>query len=470
MNLTTHLGVAIATHGKYPWRLRLVVDTWHALGMHVSVIGPPQVLRDLPPSPLLQAIPGDTRPEFLGDAIQQVLEASPRPWVLLGACDIVPVAHTWCRNDLVLHEGGIQAVELRSELDQRWGDWAHFDGTSIWNQPVTERRRGTFIAGGAQIISAEARSTISYGGRRYHEGDDIRYCWDAVGAGLALRPAMPGGPVLLHLDRFPAHASDPERLGAPLAYGPPAADVRRVGDLWFRVRPNTWDSSILAEVVTQDTYELNLWEPASDNPLIVDVGGHIGGLSAWLGSAFPSGRVHAFEPADDNARLFRTNTFGLSNVQLHPCAVGAADGAVRLVRAAGPNTGGHQTSAPSSGEGAIWCRDIAGVFAELEVSQGRPVDLLKLDCEGAEWGILRRLAETQLLATCHHIVMEAHRTHGFDVRDSVRGVLGATHELRVHPTVDADLLRVVACRGRGGRHHERSTSVSNEQQVVGIVP
>jgi FkbM family methyltransferase len=443
------VGVALATHGKIPWRLAMVLDAWCALGVPVVVAAPQPVLDQLGDRDGLIPLAADTRPEALGDAMQAAIDAVPRPWALLGADDILPVPHTWRDRPLTLEPGTIQAVELRSELNQRWGDWATYDGTHIMNQPIGGYRPGTFIAGGAQLISPEARRAVSYRGRRYHDGDDIRYCWDAVMAGIRLRPADAGGPLLLHLDRFPPHPSDPERLGAPLAFGPAAPDVARFGELVFRIRPNTWDATILREVILADTYDLNLWRPDRDDATLVDIGAHIGGASAWLGAAHPGARVFAFEAAPENAALARLNTIAMPNVTLAASAVSDRDGCVRLHRMTGPNTGGHVVSAPVppesdlAGSNVVACVGIETVFADLPPGD---VDLLKLDCEGAEWPILETLAASGTIARVRHLVMELHLDPpaGRTWPTMATLLTRAFGRVRLYETDDPQLLRVMA--------------------------
>jgi FkbM family methyltransferase len=226
--------------------------------------------------------------------------------------------------------------------------------------------------------------------------------------------------------------------------------VARVGELVFRIRPNTWDAGILREVILADTYDLNLWRPSRDDATLVDIGAHIGGASAWLGAAHPRAQVFAFEAAPENAALARLNTAAMPNVTLTPCAVSDRDGWVRLHRVSGPNTGGHAVSAATStgsdvgsADMPLRCVGIHTVFADLPPGD---VDLMKLDCEGAEWPILEALAASGAISRIRHLVMELHLDPAAGrtwppMAALLSRVFG---RVRLYETDDPHLLRVMA--------------------------
>jgi FkbM family methyltransferase len=121
---------------------------------------------------------------------------------------------------------------------------------------------------------------------------------------------------------------------------------------------------------------------------MIDCGAHTGFLSCHYLSAAPvASRVIAIEPSPENARLLRANLTAngfLSRGEVHECACGAAAG---------------ETSMGSVGTmlvgGAGEARVTVPVVSLDEIVRG-PVDLVKLDVEGAEpqvWSGMRRILE-----------------------------------------------------------------------------
>src|SRR6266545_832374 len=138
--------------------------------------------------------------------------------------------------------------------------------------------------------------------------------------------------------------------------------------------------SMVIEIVNDDIYGLReLREPVRT---VVDVGANIGVCSVYAKLLFPNARVVAIEPGETAFRLLSWNVSNL-NVELHACAVGAENGRGSLL------VGDKLTTSKLSSDhrvGSQSCRivTLASIIEDLNA----PVDVLKLDCEGAEYDIL----------------------------------------------------------------------------------
>lgn len=113
---------------------------------------------------------------------------------------------------------------------------------------------------------------------------------------------------------------------------------------------------------------------------IADVGANIGYyLLLFANGVGPGGTIHCFEPEPDNLAELRRNVAanGLTNVQVHPVAVGSADGAVAL--RPGLNGAVAETGGPGTLE--VPLRRLDSVLTG-------GVDLLKIDVEGYEGHVL----------------------------------------------------------------------------------
>lgn len=76
-------------------------------------------------------------------------------------------------------------------------------------------------------------------------------------------------------------------------------------------------------------YFLHLLQPQDH---VLDIGANIGIMTTLLARRCPAGIVHAFEPVPDNIRTLKRiiRHYHLTNVQLHPVALGAEKGSVVL--------------------------------------------------------------------------------------------------------------------------------------------
>ena len=133
---------------------------------------------------------------------------------------------------------------------------------------------------------------------------------------------------------------------------------------------------------------------------ILDIGANLGFFSIAARGRYPHATIHAYEP---NPRIlpFLESNLSALEVGVYPEAVGAQDGFTSMMDSGPSNQA--RTSATGNGE-------IPQVSFEKAVERlGNSVDLLKLDCEGAEWELFR-------LAECwkyiRNVRMEYHLFHG----------------------------------------------------------
>lgn len=156
-------------------------------------------------------------------------------------------------------------------------------------------------------------------------------------------------------------------------------------------RPQTWDRNIWDSVMTGNEYKLSGAFHADD--VVIDIGAHIGAFSCRV-LDMGAGRVVAVECEPDNFLILRHNLHEACcatdrAVLVYGAAVGVPLGQrMRHVYAAatGTNTGGTSCIGENG-------RPVAALHFDALVTlarswNGRPVRLLKLDCEGGEWPIL----------------------------------------------------------------------------------
>lgn len=234
------------------------------------------------------------------------------------------------------------------------------------------------------------------------------------------------------------------------AGGRPAAVRVRVGGhrLWVRSDPlaRRWDVEVAEAVLVGDEYGLEALA-AAGRPIeaILDVGAHIGAFTVAAKRLWPGARVIAAEPDPDSAALFRANTADLDGVELEEAAVLGRRGARHAhLRQAGRANADRNAAASRVAEVVrpldplakpptlrVRAVDAAELVARFpHFGSGARVDLLKLDCEGAEGEILERLAAAGLLAGVGAVRGEWHFAAN---RPRIETALRATHCVRLHP-------------------------------------
>jgi len=115
---------------------------------------------------------------------------------------------------------------------------------------------------------------------------------------------------------------------------------------------------------------------------ILDIGAHAGFFSLAARRQYPSVKIDAYEPNPRILPFLRANTSS-ADVSIFPEAVGGEEGYVRIIDP-GPSDQAQTCADDSQTSG------IRQVRIETAVERiGGSVDLLKMDCEGAEWQILR---------------------------------------------------------------------------------
>lgn len=177
--------------------------------------------------------------------------------------------------------------------------------------------------------------------------------------------------------------------------------------------------------------------------LCVDLGANVGTISEKL--LAHAGRVHAFEPDPWTFAQLEARVGANPGATLHNAAIGAHDGTLKMMRDPGfeeNRTGTSQgTSAFRSllwGEGEpemieVELIDIRRFLRELD----RPVDLMKIDIEGAEVELLEALLEAPERALVREIFVETHEPQMPELRARTKALRTRVRE-QTQPLIHLD--------------------------------
>jgi FkbM family methyltransferase len=128
---------------------------------------------------------------------------------------------------------------------------------------------------------------------------------------------------------------------------------------------------------------------------IVDVGANMGSFAVYAAQFCPEARIYCYEPEQQNFGLLKQNieiNRLEGRVLAFQCAVASHSGRRELAVGESPVNSFHISPNGASHQ-TVDCTTLSSIFADqrLEV-----IDLLKLNCEGAEYEILEGSSETDL--------------------------------------------------------------------------
>jgi FkbM family methyltransferase len=183
-----------------------------------------------------------------------------------------------------------------------------------------------------------------------------------------------------------------------------AASFRLPGTLWIHgtemrlsIPEESGQHTAFVELLLDDCYGLNALRRRGHVESILDIGANVGLFTLAARAAFPNARIHAYEP----------NPALEASLGRHARQVGAD----YFLEAVGRCSGYVTLAEPSESSVLVSTRpDVTGTIPQTALSEalrrlGGRADLVKLDCEGAEWELLD---DRQSWECVSHLTMEYH--------------------------------------------------------------
>jgi len=243
--------------------------------------------------------------------------------------------------------------------------------------------------------------------------------------------------------RFAKDVAQARALARSGVRGLPLVKLRWHGREIF-YRPATSDPLAIYQVLLRRGGKAEYYLPERLRPeIILDIGSNIGTSILFFHQQFPAAKIFGFEPHPETFRILEKNVAGLPGIEVFNYALGAANGAVsvpfdgadfsRFTLAKNP---GGEWSGPLSPT-ACQVKHAGEVVQNLGLTN---VDLIKIDCEGAEYDVLTALPPG-LVQQCKWIVGEMHDASAFPLL----AMLAPHFELDMKKTMFAPFFRFHAC-------------------------
>lgn len=181
------------------------------------------------------------------------------------------------------------------------------------------------------------------------------------------------------------------------------------------------DRTIYFREGTSDTTILNAnlyagqenWKPEYMFPelpvqpdVIFDIGANIGITAILLSKKYPFSTIYSFEPEAENYSILLKNVEGIDRIKTFNFGLSNRDAKAALMKSAMEGNFGGYTMF-DKGAGEIHQEIEIRAISDFMQSQGiEKIDLIKIDCEGAEYDILTSLDLTDVTwieGECHGI-------------------------------------------------------------------
>jgi FkbM family methyltransferase len=156
----------------------------------------------------------------------------------------------------------------------------------------------------------------------------------------------------------------------------------------------------IKEIFVEEIYKVAL----PDNSLVLDCGANIGLSVIYFKKLNPSVKVIAFEPDTSNFELLKKNieSFGFSNLQLRKEAVWIEN--TQLIFKSDGNMGSKIVTSVNDAGSEIKVNAI-----RLKELITQPIEMLKIDIEGAEYQVLKDIKDQ--LSLIKNIFIEYHGSY-----------------------------------------------------------
>lgn len=150
-------------------------------------------------------------------------------------------------------------------------------------------------------------------------------------------------------------------------------------NIYLEAKGTLNDLQIVREIFCEDVYRVKE-HLKNETKVIVDIGANVGVFSRLCHNFAPNAQIYAVEPEPTNLSYLKQNT--VDKITIVDKAMSDTRGKARISN----DGGGSRLGAKG------WEVDVI-TFMDLGLGE---IDILKLDCEGSEWTVLRGIPKSQM--------------------------------------------------------------------------
>jgi len=202
-------------------------------------------------------------------------------------------------------------------------------------------------------------------------------------------------------------------------------------------------TSVVTEIFAQERYQP--LHPIKEDSVVMDIGASIGAFAQWAAREWKPARIIAVEPESESFKYLNRNCSNAKIGAVNAAVAGEA-GKRTLMRRGdlALNTLYARDVYDSVFEAAAEVRAITleQLFSEHNIEQ---CDLLKLDCEGAEYEILSAAPE-RLLRSIGQVVGEYHVGLTANGPQQIQEMLSPMFDVQITPLLDPEVGYFYAAR------------------------
>lgn len=148
------------------------------------------------------------------------------------------------------------------------------------------------------------------------------------------------------------------------------------------VRDNI-DTVAIEDIFINETYKVSLNQ---NNPVILDLGSHIGTSVIYFKLLYPKSKIFCFEPNPDNYLILKRNIASFDGVKAYNFALSDVNQTNKLYISDGSMSSSLFQRYPKQMSIDVQCRSLDSIVKELGI---RKIDLVKFDIEGEEYKVFR---------------------------------------------------------------------------------
>jgi len=182
----------------------------------------------------------------------------------------------------------------------------------------------------------------------------------------------------------------------------------------FKTNGNILDVVAIVENFSLENKYDYFLKKSEEKCIILDIGANIGTFSVYIGKKYPISKLFCYEPDEKNFEKLVENLQinSITNASFYRKAVGKKNELIKLFsdELGKFGTVGSSTVTKGPKEMKVKCITLENIFDENQIIS---CDLLKLDCEGAEYDILMN-TKKEIFDKIKLISLEYHNINNHD--------------------------------------------------------